>query len=79
MNKLKVLVLGGTRFLGKHIVEELINRNHDVTIFNRGNHPVPYSNVIQLTGDRDGNLEELRGKEWDCSHRCFWLYSKNRR
>lgn len=64
---MKVLVLGGTRFIGKHIVEELINKEHIVTVFNRGNHPISNPNVEQLTGDRDSELEELKGRKWDAA------------
>lgn len=62
---LKVLILGGTTFLGPHLVYELQQHGHQVTLFNRGNQDIHFSNVEQLRGDRDGNLEALKGKYWD--------------
>lgn len=61
---LKMLILGGTHFLGIHLTEELVNRGHEVTLFNRGNRTVDFP-VQQLHGDRDGNLEALKGYQWD--------------
>jgi 2'-hydroxyisoflavone reductase len=61
---LKILILGGTHFLGIHLTEELVNRGHEVTLFNRGTRNVDFP-VQQLNGDRDGNLEALRGHDWD--------------
>lgn len=61
---LKVLILGGSHFLGIHLTEELVNRGHEVTLFNRGTSPVDFP-VQQLKGDRDGNLKALQGGKWD--------------
>jgi 2'-hydroxyisoflavone reductase len=61
---LKILILGGTHFLGIHLTEELIDRGHEVTLFNRGTRKVNFP-VQQLQGDRDGNLEALQGYHWD--------------
>ena len=50
------LVVGGTRFIGRHTVDELLNHGYEVTIFNRGNHENPFSdaeNVEHVEGDRD--------------------------
>ena len=54
---LKVLILGGTYFLGPHLVQELQERGHEVTLFNRGTSRP--SNVEMLLGDRDGNLSDV--------------------
>lgn len=63
---MKILILGGTKFLGKHIVIEALNRGHEVTLFNRGkNNPGLFPEVETIIGDRDGNLEGLKGREWD--------------
>jgi 2'-hydroxyisoflavone reductase len=63
---LKILILGGTAFLGPHLVEELHQRGHQVTLFNRGHHDLSqYPEVEKLQGDRDGNLESLKGRKWD--------------
>lgn len=65
MIMLKVLILGGTTFLGPHLVQELQERGHEVTLFNRGTQSTHFINVEQLHGDRDGNLESLKGRNWD--------------
>jgi 2'-hydroxyisoflavone reductase len=63
---MKLLVLGGTKFLGRHAVDAALARGHDVTIFTRGEtNPDLFPEVERLTGDRDGNLDALRGREWD--------------
>jgi nucleoside-diphosphate-sugar epimerase len=48
------LVIGGTRFIGRHVVEDLRNHGYDVTIFNRGNHDNPFAeeDVTHIEGDR---------------------------
>lgn len=51
---LKILILGGTTFLGPHLVQSFQEHGHHVTIFTRGNHEIEFANVEQLTGDRDG-------------------------
>lgn len=61
---LKILILGGSHFLGVHLTEELVNRGHEVTLFNRGTRSVDFP-VQQLQGDRDGNLEALHEHNWD--------------
>ena len=64
---MKVLVLGGTLFLGRHLVEAALERGHEVTLFNRGRTgPELYPDVETLRGDRDaGDLDALRGRSWD--------------
>ena len=49
---MRVLVLGGTRFVGRHLVEVACERGHDVTVFNRGT-AGPLAGVDQIHGDRD--------------------------
>jgi 2'-hydroxyisoflavone reductase len=62
----KILVLGGTNFLGPHVVDAAIARGHVVTLFNRGKtNPGLYPNLEKLRGDRDGHLEALQGRDWD--------------
>src|SRR5262245_2105604 len=64
--KLKVLILGGTNFIGPHIVEALLLRGHTVTLFNRGKtHAELFPQLEKLRGDRDGHLEALAGRKWD--------------
>ena len=62
----RILILGGTGFLGPQIVEAAIDRGHTLTLFNRGKtHPELFPDVEKLRGDRDGDLKALVGKEWD--------------
>jgi 2'-hydroxyisoflavone reductase len=63
---MKLLVLGGTVFLGRHIVDAALAHNDDVTLFNRGQHNASlYPDLEQLHGDRDGGLDALKGRTWD--------------
>jgi 2'-hydroxyisoflavone reductase len=63
---LRLLVLGGTLFLGRHLVEAALDRGHDVTLFTRGRtNPGLYPEVEHLVGDRDGDLSALEAREWD--------------
>jgi len=64
---MKVLILGGTVFLGRHLVDAALARDHEVTLFNRGMHNVGgYSGLERLRGDRaGGDLDALRGRRWD--------------
>ncbi|UCC71848.1 MAG: NAD-dependent epimerase/dehydratase family protein [Gemmatimonadota bacterium] len=67
---LRILILGGTGFTGPHQIHYALARGHEVTIFNRGRteptvHRELVAQVEQLTGDRDDNIEALRGREWD--------------
>jgi 2'-hydroxyisoflavone reductase len=61
-----VLILGGTNFIGPHIVEAMRAHGHTVTLFNRGKtHPGLFPDIEQLHGDRDGHLEALANRKWD--------------
>jgi 2'-hydroxyisoflavone reductase len=64
---MKVLVLGGTVFVGRHIVEAARARGHDVTLFNRGlTNPGLFEDVEHLRGDREaGDLAALERRSWD--------------
>ncbi|MCC6316158.1 MAG: NAD-dependent epimerase/dehydratase family protein [Gemmatimonadaceae bacterium] len=63
----KILILGGTGFVGPHDVRAALARGHQVTIFNRGRSgPNLFGkDVEQLAGDRANNLDALRGRRWD--------------
>jgi 2'-hydroxyisoflavone reductase len=64
---LRVLILGGTRFLGVHLTRLALSRGHEVTLFNRGQtNPHLFPEVRRLRGDRDGQLDSLREGHWDC-------------
>lgn len=63
---LRILILGGTGFIGPNVVRYAIDRGHEVTLFNRGRtntHLFP--NVEKLIGDRDGQLGALKNRTWD--------------
>ena len=63
---MKILILGGTRFLGRALVDAALLRGHDVTLFNRGqSNPDLYPQIKSLKGDRDGGLAVLEGQTWD--------------
>ncbi len=65
--KLKLLFLGGTGFLGPHMVRAAIARGHAITLFNRGKtHPKLFPDVEKLKGDRYSDLSALEGeRQWD--------------
>jgi 2'-hydroxyisoflavone reductase len=63
---MRILVLGGTRFLGRHVVVSALERGHDLTLFNRGQtRPELFPDVERLRGDRDGDLSALDGLAFD--------------
>ncbi|MDH3734746.1 MAG: NAD-dependent epimerase/dehydratase family protein [Gemmatimonadota bacterium] len=63
---MRVLILGGTGFIGPHMVRRLQAGGHEVTLFNRGrSNPGLFPGVETLIGDRDGQLDALRGNNWD--------------
>lgn len=63
---MRLLVLGGTKFLGRAAVEEALARGHEVTLFNRGEtNPELFPEAERLHGDRTADLGALRGREWD--------------
>ena len=65
-NPLKILILGGTGFIGPHQVQYALSRGHEVTLFNRGrtnSHLFP--EVEKLVGDRETDLSALEGRSWD--------------
>lgn len=63
----RLLVLGGTRFLGPPIVRAALAAGWEVTLFNRGrSNPGLFADLEQIQGDRDtGNLDGLKGRKWD--------------
>jgi 2'-hydroxyisoflavone reductase len=64
---MKILILGGTQFLGRHLTESALRAGHEVTLFNRGKTNADlFPAVERLQGDRDAsNLEALKGRTWD--------------
>jgi 2'-hydroxyisoflavone reductase len=63
---MRILIIGGTVFLGRHLTEAALASGHQVTQFNRGNHPLEFSGPGEhVRGDRSGDLAALEGREWD--------------
>ena len=63
---MKISILGGTKFLGRHIVDAALARGHEVTLFNRGKtNPTLFPNIETITGDREHDIDKLTGREWD--------------
>ena len=63
---MKILVMGGTRFVGKSLVEKLLNQNHEIDIFTRGNRPnLKGTNLIK--GDRNlkENILNIKNNKYD--------------
>jgi 2'-hydroxyisoflavone reductase len=65
---MRLLVLGGTVFLGRHLVEAALASGHEVTLFNRGQtNPDLFPEVEKLRGDRQSDLSALEGRRWDAA------------
>jgi 2'-hydroxyisoflavone reductase len=65
---LRILVLGGTKFLGRAAVAAALDRGQEVTLFNRGEtNPELFPEVEKLRGDRTQDLSALKGREWDAA------------
>jgi nucleoside-diphosphate-sugar epimerase len=65
---MRLLILGGTIFLGRDVAAEALARGHDVTLFHRGRHGADlFPEAEHLRGDRTGDLGALRGRRWDAA------------
>jgi 2'-hydroxyisoflavone reductase len=63
---MRLLVLGGTVFVGRHLVDEALRRGHEVTLFNRGQSNADlFPQVEHLLGERSGDLTPLRGRSFE--------------
>lgn len=63
---MKILIIGGTRFLGRHLVPSALARGHEVTLFNRGlTNPDLFPDVGTILGDREKDFTEFLCHEWD--------------
>ncbi len=65
---MRILIIGGTRFIGVSLTKLLVAQGHEVVLFNRGNHPAPVSNVEQIIGDRtiaDDLTQKLSSQHFD--------------
>ena len=61
----RILILGGTGFIGPQMVHYAVDRGHDVTIFTRGRTEADIPDVERLIGDRNDDLSALEGRTWD--------------
>lgn len=63
---MRILIIGGTVFLGRALVDAALRRDHRVTLFNRGlSSPDVYPDIESIQGDRDRDLDRLGGRRWD--------------
>ena len=65
---MRILVIGGTSFVGRHLAQTAIEHGHEVTLFNRGRtNPDVLPEAERLTGDRNSDLSALDGRTWDAT------------
>ena len=65
---MNLLILGGTRFVGRYLAAAALARGHAVTLFNRGlTHPDLFPEAEHLRGDRKSDLSALQGRRWDAA------------
>ncbi|WP_298337150.1 NAD-dependent epimerase/dehydratase family protein [Ferrimicrobium sp.] len=65
---MRILVIGGTQFIGRHVTEELLRRGDEVTLFHRGKtNPELFPEVTHVLGDRNSDLGGLAVGEWDAT------------
>jgi 2'-hydroxyisoflavone reductase len=65
---MRLLLLGGTVFLGRHVAAEALARGHDVTLFHRGRHGADlFPEAEHVRGDRGGDLAALEDGRWDAA------------
>jgi len=65
---MRILIIGGTAFVGRHIAQAAIDAGHDVTLFHRGRTGAGlFPQATHLTGDRDHDLRALAGGQWDAT------------
>lgn len=63
---MKILIIGGTIFLGKHLLLEGVKRGHDISIFHRGKHNLGQLGTAQeILGDRRTDMEKVTHTQWD--------------
>ena len=65
---MRILIIGGTRFLGRHLVESALALSHDVTLFNRGkSNPNLFPDLETIIADREHDVNMLKGRIWDAA------------
>lgn len=63
---MRLLIIGGTIYLGRHLVAHALHRGHHITLFNRGQHnPDLFPHIEKIHADRDGGLDSLVGRQWE--------------
>ncbi|HEY5728755.1 MAG TPA: hypothetical protein VIS72_01795 [Anaerolineales bacterium] len=63
---MNILIIGGTRFLGHHLVDSALASGHQIMLFNRGQtNPNLFPNVESVLGDREHDIDKLSGRTWD--------------
>src|SRR6188474_6727 len=63
---MRILIIGGTRFLGRHLVDAALARRHEVTLFNRGkSNPDLFPQLETILGDREKDIHRLKDRIWD--------------
>jgi 2'-hydroxyisoflavone reductase len=63
---MRILIIGGTRFFGRHLVEAALARGHEVTLFNRGkSNPDLFPQLETILGDREKDVDRLQSRKWD--------------
>lgn len=63
---MKLLIIGGTSFVGRHLVEAALANGHDVTLFNRGkSNPGLFADLPRIIGDRRKDAGLLANQKWD--------------
>jgi len=72
---MKILIIGGTKFLGRHLIEAALKNGHEVTLFNRGQFSKEeFENVEQIHGDRNFDLGKIADRRFDvCIDTCGYL------
>lgn len=64
---MRILVVGGTRFVGRHFVADALAHGHEVTVLHRGTGCAHAPGAVHLHADRDADLSVLAGGEWDAT------------
>lgn len=75
---MKLLLIGGTIFLGRHCVEVALRRGHEVTLFFRGKHGADlFPGVERIIGDRAEDMNKLSGRTWDAVIDCCGYFPRD--
>ena len=65
---MRILIIGGTAFVGRHIAQAAVDAGHDLTLFHRGKTGTElFGPATHLSGDRESDLSALAGGSWDAT------------